>query len=282
MRQMEHLDDRRALEGRDDVVDPWSSSGQGPGRDGSDRNVLRARSRIIVAGLLALTFAVASAPAISDRLPGARGDRPIDALSDPLGAAPAVVPTGPHTFTSMHDGEPVRWDPCAPIHLVVNTRTAPLGAADMLTESVRSINAATGLELVIDGTTDRTSDDSLVDSDGRALPVIVDWTDPGAVSGLRGTVAGLAGATPVRDRAWYDAGRVMLDGPQLGEIVDRPGGYVSARAVVLHELGHLVGLGHVEDADELMAPKGSADVTDWGPGDREGLAALGGTECRPY
>ena len=69
---------------------------------------------------------------------------------------------------------------------------------------------------------------------------------------------------------------------QLERVLRGPNGWASARAVVLHELGHLVGLGHVDAAGELMQPQGGPEITDWGPGDREGLAALGGSECRDY
>lgn len=53
------------------------------------------------------------------------------------------------------------------------------------------------------------------------------------------------------------------------------------RAIVLHELGHLVGLGHVTDATQLMYPEGQPGVTDFGAGDLAGLAALGRGTCRP-
>jgi hypothetical protein len=43
---------------------------------------------------------------------------------------------------------------------------------------------------------------------------------------------------------------------------------------VLHELGHIMGLDHVQSKAELMEPSGGL-VTDLGPGDREGLSMLG-------
>jgi hypothetical protein len=44
--------------------------------------------------------------------------------------------------------------------------------------------------------------------------------------------------------------------------------------VLLHELGHLMGLGHVDAVGEIMHPAGGG-VVDLGPGDREGLSQLG-------
>ena len=44
--------------------------------------------------------------------------------------------------------------------------------------------------------------------------------------------------------------------------------------MVLHELGHLMGLGHVRSLGEIMHPSGGG-VVDLGPGDLEGLHQLG-------
>ena len=51
--------------------------------------------------------------------------------------------------------------------------------------------------------------------------------------------------------------------------------------VILHELGHLMGLGHVKTVGELMHPSGGGTV-DLGPGDLEGLRQLGASGgCLP-
>ena len=45
-----------------------------------------------------------------------------------------------------------------------------------------------------------------------------------------------------------------------------------------HEFGHLVGLGHVDDPDEIMNKHG-VRVSTYGPGDLEGLARIGSIDC---
>ncbi len=55
-------------------------------------------------------------------------------------------------------------------------------------------------------------------------------------------------------------------------------GWAAARAIVMHELGHLVGLAHVHVADELMYPENIGHRT-FGPGDREGFRQLGLGPC---
>lgn len=66
----------------------------------------------------------------------------------------------------------------------------------------------------------------------------------------------------------YVTDRVMLD----RELFASLGGEAAfAQALVDHELGHVVGLGHVEDSGELMYEH-ALERTAYGPGDRECLA----------
>jgi len=76
------------------------------------------------------------------------------------------------------------------------------------------------------------------------------------------------------------SGVVYLDAAALGSLL-AAGDRALAQAVVLHELGHLVGLAHVNDSGALMFPRASGEVTAFGPGDRAGLAALGSGACQP-
>lgn len=241
------------------------------------------RASTSLAVLLAVVLGVSLAPTVEARLNGtAGGGRPSDARSRPLALPPAVDTSGPHAFLETVDGFPARYDPCAPIHVVVNSRTAIDGADQMLAQALDSISAATGLTFVDDGATDEAPSRSRGTSPGARGPVLIAWSDPREDPELKGDVAGIGGSIRAAGSRWYDTGDVTLDGPQLADILDERSGFASARSVVLHELGHLVGLDHVDAAGELMQPEGSPDVVDWGPGDREGLAALGGGECRDY
>jgi hypothetical protein len=132
------------------------------------------------------------------------------------------------------------------------------------------------------GTTDDEPGRRPTDRIARAQPALIAWSEPTTVPGLTGRVAGLGGSVAVSDeytgRMRYVTGTVTLDAPQLTRVLHRPGGPVQVRAIILHELGHLVGLDHVDDPGELMY-KDNVGSLDLGPGDREGLAALGAGRC---
>jgi predicted Zn-dependent protease len=72
---------------------------------------------------------------------------------------------------------------------------------------------------------------------------------------------------------------VQLDAGQIAVILQRPDGNQVVRAIVLHELAHLVGLGHVTAVNQLMYPQSQRGVIEFGTGDLTGLAALGRGSC---
>lgn len=204
--------------------------------------------------------------------------------SEPLGSPPPV-PTGEGTFAFSADqprspGTPVTYDPCEPVRYVVNDAHAPAGAAQLLDDAVAEVSAATGLVFERAGATDALPFSGTASS-GDSNPVVIAWTTPDDVPELEGRVAGSAGSTALtRDNlhAHYVTGGVALDGPDIAAVLHGPDGLTQARAIVLHELGHLVGLDHVDDPGELMHSD-NVGTTAFGPGDREGLAALGSGRC---
>ncbi len=213
-----------------------------------------------------------------------------EASDQPLGMAPLVADAGHHEFLlTTGNGSPVAYDPCRPVHYVVNDRTAPPEAKVLLEGALDRLSAATGLVFVDDGaTTERPSELRAPYQPERYgdrwAPVLIAWSDPDEVAGLAGDVAGRAGSIPVSKDGSdgptvYVTGTVTLDGPQVTQQL-LPHSPELARAVIQHELGHLVGLDHVGHETELMHPA-TSDLTDWGPGDRAGLAQLGRGECHP-
>jgi hypothetical protein len=207
---------------------------------------------------------------------------------------PAEVPVGASeegwtAFEYNDDGTPVRWDACEPIDVVVSTVGAPAPVepdaflADV-EDALVDLRATSGLDLRVIGTSDEqpSSDRSTlsVDTDGspRWAPVLVGWRAPGATElPLRDTDRGIAMpvATGSPGARQYVTGQVVLNRDRDDLVTGREDRSTSWGATVLHELAHILGLDHVEDADELLSiHPGDGPVT-LGPGDRAGLAALG-------
>jgi hypothetical protein len=182
------------------------------------------------------------------------------------------------------EGFPTRWDPCRPIHYVVNASRAPEGSTADIHEAVGRISAATGIPFEYEGPTDEEATayrqpfqpDRYGD---RWAPVLIAWADPetsdipferdGHVAA--GVAQPLVPPSP-RVEDVYVSGWVALNAedPNLPGF-DLPG---QQGPVILHELGHLMGLGHVNTVGEIMHPFGGG-VVGLGPGDLEGLRQLG-------
>jgi hypothetical protein len=195
-----------------------------------------------------------------------------------------------YAFEMMQpDGSgPVTFDPCRPIHYVVRPRAGAPTSGALVAQAVAAISAATGLRFVDDGTTDEapspTRDLYQPDRYGeRWAPVLIAWSDPSEEAGLRGDVAGLGQGLPRRGpdgRATFVSGTVWLDTPGLTPYLRDVRGADAVRAVITHELGHVVGADHVEEPTELMF-RDHVGMTFLGAGDRHAFATLGQGRCEP-
>jgi hypothetical protein len=231
---------------------------------------------------VAITACVVAALVLFNLSPGAAQVRQWLGIGDDrLGAAVDSDGSGSYAFLATVRGsdEPVAWSPCEPIEYVVNPDGAPDDWEDLLDDAVTTISEATGLVFDDGGTTDDRDFDGRFGLGGRPEPVLVGWADADEVGGLEGDVAGLAGPISRGNGViqHYVTGRVVLDRDAFAELEDALDGFRRQRAIVVHELGHLVGLDHVEDPDELMYRDTGA--LELGPGDRSGLAILGNAPC---
>ena len=217
--------------------------------------------------------------------------------SKPIGTPPPLPSEeGPFTFLALQsDGRtPMAYDPCRPIHYVVNSRTAPTNGQQLIDKAIAATSRATGLTFIADGATTENPSNSRAayqpDKYGpRWAPLLIAWSDPGEVPELDGDTAGLGGSTGVEVTSsptggatgrLYVTGLISLDGPQLAALSDNGATDDEIRSIIQHELGHVVGLNHVEDIHQLMYPTNAA-TTDWGPGDLRGLSVLGEGSCFP-
>ncbi|MFB0835074.1 matrixin family metalloprotease [Arthrobacter halodurans] len=230
-------------------------------------------------------------PAVEPYLPGADvPPRGVDAAERPLGSPPAAGDsTSYRLFPAPDDGQEfLAYDPCRPVHYVVRPDHAPPGSDALVREAVAEVAAATGLRFVDDGATDEApSDDRELyqpDRYGKKwAPVLIAWSTPEHNPELAGDIAGMGGSsyTSTAGSPWvFVAGQVELDAPDLADLMDHPLGREHVRAIIMHELGHVVGLDHVDDPTQLMHADAN-NVTRFGDGDLAGLARLGAGACVP-
>jgi Matrixin len=230
-------------------------------------------------------------------------------------AAPVVttvpVPSGPgqptsYAFSTFSSGPnvdktPIRWSPSAAIHYVVNPANAPAGAAADLTQAIAAIHLATGLNFVSDGVTTASTDNAACTAAtaptcwaktgprtgaGGYAPVLIGWspaTAPILTSNTSGdamasTLHQLAPTSTVSPSVAGDfelvSGIIAFNVTAGGKLPAGFGGG-SRGAVMLHELGHLVGLAHVTDPDQMMYPSLNGHVAAYGAGDLAGLTIAG-------
>jgi hypothetical protein len=261
--------------------------------------------RNLVGLAVLLAIIVSTAFLASDRfLPGTRQAADVrppswpsvatDVSATPLGSPPLVV-GGSNSFAFLYRAEdgvtPVGFDPCRPISYVVNRAQMPVGGDLHLAQALARVSAATGFQFRDEGATTEAFTSTgrepfqLQRYGDRWAPVLIAWTSPESVPDLAGGTVGLGGGSPVGavGKPMVNVtGAVALDGPQLSRWRGHPGGDGMVTAVIQHELGHLLGLAHVADPTQIMYTESDLKVTDYGAGDRAGLAALGGGACAPY
>lgn len=193
--------------------------------------------------------------------------------------------SGDYTFMMSNGRGPAAYDPCRPLHVVVNHEQAPAGADQLVADAVAQVSAASGLAIVMDGPTDELAADSRPTVDrtrygNRWSPVLIAWTTHARDARL-GDAVGIGGSQVLEapdGRLWNITGTIHLDGPAMSEILARPDGPQRATAVIVHELVHVVGLGHAAGDGQLMTVDGSGRTT-LGDGDLRGLAELANVPC---
>lgn len=221
--------------------------------------------------------------------PSSAADASSDATPPPASTTP--ITAGFTVWAVDADGTTVRWDPCTPIAVVLDPTGAPPGAEDDLARALTTIRMASGLDITLVGTTDERPSATRApyqpDRYGdRWAPVLIAWAAPGE-AGLPLGTQDRGVAVPVAVR--HEGARTFITGQVVLNALrdDLVGGFEDRRdawgATLIHELGHLVGLGHVDDDREIMATDPGTGEVRLGPGDLAGLAHLGGGgRCRSH
>ncbi|HEY2430494.1 MAG TPA: matrixin family metalloprotease, partial [Acidimicrobiales bacterium] len=197
-----------------------------------------------------------------------------------------------YTFlTTNADGTPVRFDPCTPVHYVTNLAGGPPNALSLVQSALGQLSQATQVTFVDDGpTTEVPSSNRAAYQPGRYpggwAPVLIAWSTPSASSLLPsgGSVIGEGGSSwvqaPGQDEV-YVTGEAVINADDTTTLAADYGAGSTLGELLLHELGHVVGLGHTADANQVMYPvEHPLGAAAYQAGDLAGLGRLGrGAGC---
>ncbi|NYG54327.1 matrixin family metalloprotease [Nocardioides perillae] len=172
-----------------------------------------------------------------------------------------------------------RYDPCSPLTYRVNPTGAPAGGVRAVHGTFRRIAEASGLRFRYAGRTTAIPFNDV--RRARYAPrtsLTIAWATPRQVRRLAGGVVGIGGSggrmTSDGSVGVFDRGGVVLDRTFRAPARFGPGQTLGT--LLLHEVGHAVGLGHVGDARQVMYPSLRPDALGrWGAGDLAGLRRVG-------
>lgn len=215
--------------------------------------------------------------------------------------APAVDPGSATEYEFLYtdtSGEPTGlFSPCEPVQYQVDTTYEPEGARLYLDMAIMDLEKATGLVFQFAGniSIDVLADPSQLDEDGPVKIVFLPNPQFNELRDLQGdsnpdeplAFAGPSVLSLNIDREQFIAtgGRAVFDNSWIIEELSYSSDGVDLRATTtymtfVHELAHVLGLGHVNDETELMHPvQTRANESGLGPGDLAGLAKAGQGAC---
>jgi len=208
----------------------------------------------------------------------------IETPSQQVTVLPEFTAPGLASSYALISSNPVgRWDPCTPIRYRLNLAKAPTRVVPDIRTALANISRASGLQFIYVGTTTvvpfsgDTYDSTLAD-------MVIAWARPADMSGA--LPIGTFGLGGVQMRAGVDAagrpvrqifqGSVTLNSFYNRIIEPGSGKGMTRVAALMHEIGHAVGLFHVDgDKAQVMSPSLGNGIDVWGAGDLTGLEVVG-------
>ena len=187
-------------------------------------------------------------------------------------SATKVTVTGngsPSAWRALYGSKrrPYTWPSCTLRYRINGAHMPATGASDVK-EALRRISQVSGITFRYRGRTRTMPDLGRPQYPGRNRFVLAWSIDRDQLAGL----AGVAKAKAVNGR--LRSGFVLINDQWSRSAPSGFGAGETHGIVLMHELGHLIGLDHVRDRHQVMKP-GEQPAAVWGAGDRTGLKRLG-------
>jgi len=218
------------------------------------------------------------------------------------GLTPGEIANLPLTYTFLFVGPdtcaPARFNPCAPVHFIQNGAAAPAFVVENVREAFKRLAQETGINFIDDGLTDENARRGPYVPErypGRWAPILIVWEHfpaeqtSGQQQLLGNTVPMRVDDVTVSARLRFnvDAYNDETTKTPIGDGFGPPAGSgtgpigrnnITWGRIILHELAHVVGLGHTREEGSLMYPDAAQQTirpTGFSKSDLNGLRYLG-------
>jgi hypothetical protein len=197
---------------------------------------------------------------------------------------PPYAPAGSAASHSFMANPRWLWDSCSgPITWKFNPASAPSGGLEQVKGSFDRVHAATGLDFAYAGTTDVTPQPS--DPGSSGADIVVGWIGSQAFAQRHGSAVGVGGAAYWQGQRLFSGtkvnrafeGGVVLNAGYDDRLGSGFGRGVTWGDVLMHEIGHVIGLGHVGSESQMMFGRITTRAARWGAGDLNGFRKVGDT-----
>jgi hypothetical protein len=184
-----------------------------------------------------------------------------------------------YKFALKLHGQPVHWNKCRTIDYRFSRSKAPAHALKQVKHAIKLLHRGSGLRFKYLGRS------KLIPGNTTHLPgktrLLIGWSTPAKSSVLARSGGGEAG---VGGFSYMSTGEIVQGSVVLNRKVRLASGFGTGPRVgqqgtvgelLLHELGHAVGLGHVQSQSQIMFPELTRKLARYGAGDLNGLAKVG-------